>query len=154
VQRVGRDGRGTRCEIKNLNGVRLMMGALGQPGQTLFLHNPSTHRLVSEHEIERHISLLESSPAQSVRQETRGYDAVTGKTFGLRTKDDAPDYRYMPDPELATLVFPPVSGLKIPVPSNMADLISRCQRTTLPIFREAFQSSLLLPEPAFASSTV
>jgi len=77
---------GTRCEIKNLNSVRFMVGAINS-------------------EIRRHIALLESS--SSVSQETRGFDENTFETFKLRSKEDAPDYRYMPDPNLGTLVLSP-----------------------------------------------
>lgn len=76
---------GKRCEIKNLNSVRSMVDAI-------------------EHETDRHIELLSAGGA--VEQQTRGFDALTSTTFMLRSKADTPDYRYMPDPELAPLVIP------------------------------------------------
>ncbi|KAK4047520.1 hypothetical protein OIO90_006162 [Microbotryomycetes sp. JL221] len=84
VQRTSEDSlRGTRCEIKNLNGVRFLATAI-------------------ESEIERQINELENGG--TIEQATRGFNAVTGQTFHLRGKEDAPDYRYMPDPELGAVV--------------------------------------------------
>lgn len=70
----------------------------------------------SEYEYDRHIAVL-SSPAGTdaspqVEQQTRGFDATDGTTHLLRSKADAPDYRYMPDPELAPLVVPSVGANK------------------------------------------
>ncbi|GAA5933886.1 glutamyl-tRNA(Gln) amidotransferase subunit PET112 [Sporobolomyces koalae] len=75
---------GTRCEIKNLNGIKFITGAINS-------------------EISRQIDLL--SADKPVIQSTRGYDPVTGSTFHLRSKEDAPDYRYFPDPELGSLAI-------------------------------------------------
>ncbi|KAJ3500203.1 hypothetical protein NLJ89_g9899 [Agrocybe chaxingu] len=77
---------GTRCEVKNLNSVRFMMAAI-------------------KHEIKRQIEYLLANPGSSVPQETRGFDEDTFETFRLRSKEDAPDYRYMPDPNLGVLVL-------------------------------------------------
>ncbi|GAA5887259.1 hypothetical protein JCM16303_007393 [Sporobolomyces ruberrimus] len=84
VQRADdeRIGSGTRCEVKNLNGVRYIAGAI-------------------QSEITRQISLL--SRNEPVVQSTRGYDPLSGETFHLRSKEDAPDYRYFPDPELGKI---------------------------------------------------
>ncbi|KAH8118408.1 glutamyl-tRNA amidotransferase [Phellopilus nigrolimitatus] len=76
--------RGTRCEIKNLNSVKFMMVAI-----------------VSE--ALRHISLLEAGGI--VTQETRGFDEHRAETFPMRSKEDTPDYRYMPDPNLPPLIL-------------------------------------------------
>ena len=54
----------------------------------------------------RHIDLLESG--QTVPQETRGFDEAKAETFKLRSKEDSPDYRYMPDPNLPPLLLSPV----------------------------------------------
>ncbi|KXN89467.1 Glutamyl-tRNA(Gln) amidotransferase subunit B, mitochondrial [Leucoagaricus sp. SymC.cos] len=80
----GSPGSGTRCEIKNLNSVRFIVAAI-------------------THEIHRQSAILASSPEACVDQETRGFDEITFQTFRLRSKEDAPDYRYMPDPNLAVL---------------------------------------------------
>ncbi|ELU38365.1 glutamyl-tRNA(Gln) amidotransferase [Rhizoctonia solani AG-1 IA] len=75
---------GTRCEIKNLNTIRGLVVALNA-------------------EIERHKNLLDQG--LPVLQETRGFNEDTAETFRLRSKEGAPDYRYMPDPNLPPLVI-------------------------------------------------
>ncbi|KLO08523.1 Glutamyl-tRNA amidotransferase B subunit [Schizopora paradoxa] len=75
---------GTRCEIKNLNSVKFMMIAITA-------------------EVMRHINII--SNGGKVSQETRGFDEHTADTYLLRSKEDAPDYRYMPDPNLPPLIL-------------------------------------------------
>ena len=70
---------GTRCEIKNLNSLRSVQRAV-------------------EYEALRQIALLEDGG--TVRQETRHWDEDAGKTHTLRTKEEAYDYRYFPEPDL------------------------------------------------------
>jgi aspartyl-tRNA(Asn)/glutamyl-tRNA(Gln) amidotransferase subunit B len=74
---------GTRCEIKNLNSFRFMERAI-------------------EFEARRQIELLEDG--KSVEQETRLYDPERDETRSMRSKEDAQDYRYFPDPDLLPLV--------------------------------------------------
>ncbi|EDR12709.1 uncharacterized protein LACBIDRAFT_231681 [Laccaria bicolor S238N-H82] len=88
VNRVGRPP-GTRCEIKNLNSVKFMMAAI-------------THEIIRQRAILESASDLETC---TVPQETRGFDENTFETYRLRSKEDAPDYRYMPDPNLGVLVL-------------------------------------------------
>ncbi|SPO32730.1 related to PET112 - putative glutamyl-tRNA(Gln)amidotransferase subunit B, mitochondrial precursor [Ustilago trichophora] len=83
VNRVG-EAFGTRCEVKNLNSVRFMMNAIS-------------------YESHRQVKLIESQGR--VEQETRGYNESDGTTFRLRGKEDAPDYRYMPDPNLPPILL-------------------------------------------------
>jgi aspartyl-tRNA(Asn)/glutamyl-tRNA(Gln) amidotransferase subunit B len=73
---------GTRAEIKNVNSFRYLRSAI-------------------EFEIARQIALLESGG--TVVQETRLYDAASGETRPMRSKEEAHDYRYFPDPDLLTL---------------------------------------------------
>ncbi|WP_420393224.1 Asp-tRNA(Asn)/Glu-tRNA(Gln) amidotransferase subunit GatB [Acuticoccus sp.] len=75
---------GTRCEIKNVNSIRFA-------GQAI------------EHEARRQIGILEDGGA--VLQETRLFDARTGETRSMRSKEEAHDYRYFPDPDLLPLVL-------------------------------------------------
>ncbi|KAJ2057875.1 hypothetical protein GGH92_004898 [Coemansia sp. RSA 2673] len=77
----GNEGRlsGTRCELKNLNSLRTIRGAI-------------------EAEVSRQIELI--SAGHRVKQETRGFDAHSGKTVLSRSKETAPDYRYMPEPDI------------------------------------------------------
>ncbi|GJJ07212.1 hypothetical protein Clacol_001412 [Clathrus columnatus] len=83
VNRPG-DPFGTRCEIKNLNSVGFLITALNA-------------------EIYRHIELLDQG--NQVIQETRGFDENRMITYKLRSKEDAPDYRYMPDSNLPPLIL-------------------------------------------------
>ena len=75
---------GTRCEIKNVNSIRFV-------GQAI------------ESEARRQIALIEDGGV--VDQETRLFDPVKGETRAMRTKEDAHDYRYFPDPDLLPLEF-------------------------------------------------
>jgi aspartyl-tRNA(Asn)/glutamyl-tRNA(Gln) amidotransferase subunit B len=82
VRPAGSDRLGTRCEIKNLNSFRFLERAIA-------------------YEARRQIELLEDGGA--VRQETRLYDPERDETRSMRSKEDAPDYRYFPDPDLLPL---------------------------------------------------
>ena len=73
---------GTRCEIKNMNSMRFIQAAI-------------------EHEARRQIAILEGGGA--VVQETRLYDPDKGETRSMRSKEEAHDYRYFPDPDLLPL---------------------------------------------------
>jgi aspartyl-tRNA(Asn)/glutamyl-tRNA(Gln) amidotransferase subunit B len=74
---------GTRCEIKNLNSFRFLERAI-------------------EHEARRQIEILESGGR--IEQETRLYDPERDETRSIRSKEEAHDYRYFPDPDLLPLV--------------------------------------------------
>ena len=74
---------GTKTEIKNVNSFRFIREAL-------------------EYEIERHIAVIESGGR--ITQETRLYNSNEGKTYGMRSKEQAHDYRYFPEPDLLPLV--------------------------------------------------
>jgi aspartyl-tRNA(Asn)/glutamyl-tRNA(Gln) amidotransferase subunit B len=82
VRRVGDAQLGTRCEIKNLNSFRFMQQAI-------------------EFEARRQIELIEDGG--TVAQETRLYDPDRDETRSMRSKEDAMDYRYFPDPDLLPL---------------------------------------------------
>ncbi|MBX9637553.1 MAG: Asp-tRNA(Asn)/Glu-tRNA(Gln) amidotransferase subunit GatB, partial [Nitrosomonas sp.] len=79
VRPRGTEKLGTRCEIKNLNSFRFLEKAI-------------------DYEARRQIEILEDGGA--IRQETRLYDANKDETRTMRTKEDANDYRYFPDPDL------------------------------------------------------
>jgi aspartyl-tRNA(Asn)/glutamyl-tRNA(Gln) amidotransferase subunit B len=83
VRRTGEDRLGTRCEIKNLNSFRFMERAI-------------------EFEARRQVEILEEGGR--IEQETRLYDPERDETRSMRTKEDAQDYRYFPDPDLLPLV--------------------------------------------------
>lgn len=82
VMPMGSDVFGTRAEIKNMNSFRFLQQAL-------------------EYEIERQISVIEDGG--QVVQETRLFDSQRGVTSGMRSKEEAHDYRYFPEPDLAPL---------------------------------------------------
>ena len=84
VRRAGETTLGTRCEIKNLNSFRFMQQAI-------------------EFEVRRQIELIEDGG--TVVQETRLYDPDRDETRSMRSKEDAQDYRYFPDPDLPPLVI-------------------------------------------------
>jgi aspartyl-tRNA(Asn)/glutamyl-tRNA(Gln) amidotransferase subunit B len=81
VRKAG-DGFGTRCEVKNVNSIRSVGRAI-------------------EYEARRQVDLLEAG--ERVRQETRHWDENDGRTHTLRTKEDADDYRYFPEPDLVPI---------------------------------------------------
>jgi aspartyl-tRNA(Asn)/glutamyl-tRNA(Gln) amidotransferase subunit B len=86
VRPVGQAAFGTRCEIKNLNSFRFMERAI-------------------EYEVRRQVELIEDGGR--VVQETRLYDPDRDETRSMRSKEDAHDYRYFPDPDLPPLVVEP-----------------------------------------------
>lgn len=83
VRRAG-EPFGTRCEIKNVNSVRFVQQAI-------------------EYESRRQVEILEEGG--TILQETRLFDTKNGTTRAMRSKEDAHDYRYFPDPDLLPLVF-------------------------------------------------
>ena len=83
IRRVGEDRLGTRTELKNINSFRFVQNAV-------------------EHEIARQIRILEGGGR--IEQETRLWDATAGTSATMRTKEEANDYRYFPDPDLPPLV--------------------------------------------------
>jgi aspartyl-tRNA(Asn)/glutamyl-tRNA(Gln) amidotransferase subunit B len=100
---------GTRCEIKNVNSIRFI-------GQAI------------EHEARRQIEILEEGGA--IEQETRLFDATRGETRSMRSKEEAHDYRYFPDPDLLPLVFdqPYVDALAATLPELPDEKKSRFMR--------------------------
>lgn len=78
------DQLGTRSETKNLNSFRIVEKAV-------------------EYETERQIEVLEKG--EKVVQETRGWDDAKQRTFSMRSKENADDYRYMPDPDIPPIVL-------------------------------------------------
>jgi aspartyl-tRNA(Asn)/glutamyl-tRNA(Gln) amidotransferase subunit B len=83
VRKKGEKKFGTKIEVKNMNSIRNVQAAI-------------------EHEIERQIVAIESG--EILRQETRSYDATSGTTFVMRTKESADDYRYFPEPDLQPVI--------------------------------------------------
>jgi aspartyl-tRNA(Asn)/glutamyl-tRNA(Gln) amidotransferase subunit B len=88
VRKAGEEFR-TRCEVKNVNSIRFVMQAV-------------------EAEARRQIEVWEAG--EEVVQETRLFDTSRGTTRSMRSKEDAHDYRYFPDPDLPPLVLDAVLG--------------------------------------------
>jgi aspartyl-tRNA(Asn)/glutamyl-tRNA(Gln) amidotransferase subunit B len=102
VRRAGATELGTRCEIKNLNSLRSLGRAI-------------------EHETERQVALIEAG--DRVAQQTRHWDEQAAKTVPLRSKEEAFDYRYFPEPDLVALAPDPdwqhdVAASLPPMPSE------------------------------------
>ncbi len=115
---------GTRCEIKNVNSIRFM-------GQAI------------EFESRRQIGILEDGG--KIDQETRLYDAKKGETRSMRSKEEAHDYRYFPDPDLLPLKLDPknIASIKASLPELPDDKKARFMSA---YGLSAYDSSVLIME--------
>ena len=115
VRKKGDTKLGTRTEMKNMNSFRSITRAI-------------------EYEAQRQIDILEQGG--KIEQETLRWDEVSGKTFSMRDKEDAQDYRYFPEPDLAVI--------------NISEKMIEEIKTTLPEMpesrRERYISEFKLPE--------
>jgi aspartyl-tRNA(Asn)/glutamyl-tRNA(Gln) amidotransferase subunit B len=100
---------GTRCEVKNMNSLRNVQRAI-------------------EYEVTRQIQLIESG--EEIEQQTRNFDAVSGTTTLLRSKEDAHDYRYFPEPDLQplSLTHADIEKVKQELPPLPSELIEKYTR--------------------------
>ncbi|MEK1850575.1 MAG: Asp-tRNA(Asn)/Glu-tRNA(Gln) amidotransferase subunit GatB [Phyllobacterium sp.] len=119
---------GTRCEIKNVNSIRFV-------GQAI------------EYEARRQIAILEDGG--SIDQETRLFDPVKGETRSMRSKEEAHDYRYFPDPDLLPLEFEQayVDNLKADLPELPDD---KKVRLVTEQGLSVYDASILVTEKAIA----
>lgn len=106
MRRVGVETLGTRCEIKNVNSIKAVQMAIA-------------------YESRRQVEVLEGGG--TIKQETRLWDPVKGETRSMRSKEEAHDYRYFPDPDLLPLVLKPeyVEGIKKTLPELPDDKKNR-----------------------------
>ena len=127
VRRPGEDF-GTRCEIKNVNSIRFI-------GQAL------------DYDARRQIAVLEDGG--TIDQETRLFDSAKGETRPMRSKEEAHDYRYFPDPDLLPLVFDQafVDELKAGLPA-LPDEIKSDFINEMGL--SAYDASILVSEKAIA----
>jgi aspartyl-tRNA(Asn)/glutamyl-tRNA(Gln) amidotransferase subunit B len=97
---------GTKAEVKNLNSFRFL-------------------KLALDYEIQRQVALIESGGL--VKQETRLYNVDTGETVGMRSKEEAHDYRYFPEPDLVPLTVSEawLNEIKAKMPELPADKRAR-----------------------------
>ncbi|HEY3583006.1 MAG TPA: Asp-tRNA(Asn)/Glu-tRNA(Gln) amidotransferase subunit GatB, partial [Casimicrobiaceae bacterium] len=119
---------GTRCEIKNVNSIRFV-------GQAI------------EHEARRQIEIIEEGG--TIEQETRLFDPGRGETRSMRSKEEAHDYRYFPDPDLLPLEFDQafVAELKAHLPELPDDKRARFMREYA---LSAYDAGVLVTERATA----
>lgn len=96
VRKKGTETFGTRTELKNLNSFQFIVKAI-------------------EYEYRRQVEAIEAG--EKIVQETRRFDANTGKTYSMRTKENANDYRYFPDPDL-----PPIKLTEEKIASLQAEI--------------------------------
>ncbi|MBX3615867.1 Asp-tRNA(Asn)/Glu-tRNA(Gln) amidotransferase subunit GatB [Nitrosomonas sp.] len=121
VRPRGSDKLGTRCEIKNLNSFRFLERAI-------------------DYEARRQIETLEDGG--TIRQETRLYDASKDETRTMRSKEDANDYRYFPDPDLLPLEIS--SGWIEQIQSTLPELPqARCNRYVTEFKLSAYDAGVL-----------
>ncbi|EJF75135.1 Asp-tRNA(Asn)/Glu-tRNA(Gln) amidotransferase subunit GatB [Bartonella alsatica] len=127
VRRPG-ESFGTRCEIKNINSIRFI-------GQAI------------EYEARRQIAILEDGGI--INQETRLFDAAKGETRSMRSKEEAHDYRYFPDPDLLPLEFDQafVDSLAAKLPELPDDIKTRFVEE---MGLTAYDASILITEKAIA----
>ncbi|MGA7745427.1 MAG: Asp-tRNA(Asn)/Glu-tRNA(Gln) amidotransferase subunit GatB [Candidatus Aquilonibacter sp.] len=129
VRPVGSDKLGTKTEIKNMNSFR------------------SVHRAI-ESEIERQIGLLEKG--ERIIQETRGWDELRGITVSMRSKEEAHDYRYFPDPDLVPLEI--ARGTVERLREQLPELpVHRFERYTGKLGLDAKQATQLVDNAALAT---
>lgn len=97
---------GKKVEVKNMNSIRNVQRAI-------------------DHEIERQIGILEKG--EGVISETRTFDAATGKTHSMRTKEELNDYRYFPDPDLSPVIISEawLSQIKAAMPALPRELSNK-----------------------------
>jgi aspartyl-tRNA(Asn)/glutamyl-tRNA(Gln) amidotransferase subunit B len=115
VRRAGDTRLGTRCEIKNLNSFRFLQAAI-------------------DYEVRRQIELIDDGG--TVVQETRLYDPERDETRSMRSKEEAMDYRYFPDPDL----------LPLEVSREWVDAVARAMPELPAAMRERFVRDYGLPE--------
>lgn len=118
---------GTRCEIKNVNSIRFM-------GQAI------------EYEARRQVAILEDGG--TIDQETRLFDSVKNETRSMRSKEEAHDYRYFPDPDLLPLEFDDafVDAIRAELPELPDEKRARFQTEGL----KEYDASILVSDKSIA----
>jgi aspartyl-tRNA(Asn)/glutamyl-tRNA(Gln) amidotransferase subunit B len=128
VMRKGAEKYGTRCEIKNMNSFRFLRAAV-------------------EYEVRRQVEVVEGGG--TVEQETRLFDPERGETRSMRSKEEAHDYRYFPEPDLPPLVID--DALVERVRRELPELPrARARRYQQALGLSAYDAGLLVAERAVA----
>jgi len=118
---------GTRCEIKNVNSMRFIAQAV-------------------EYEARRQIEIIEGGG--SIRQETRLYDSKQGETRSMRSKEEAHDYRYFPDPDLLPLELD--TGWVAQIEKSLPELPDDKKARFISLGLSAYDASVLVAERELA----
>jgi len=118
---------GTRCEIKNVNSMRFIAQ-------------------VVEYEARRQIEIIEGGG--SIRQETRLYDSKQGETRSMRSKEEAHDYRYFPDPDLLPLELD--AGWVAQIEKSLPELPDDKKARFIGLGLSAYDASVLVAERELA----
>ena len=128
VRKKGSEKLGERCEIKNLNSMRFARRAI-------------------EFEVKRQIDLLEAGG--KVEQQTLHFDPVSGETSPLRSKEDAHDYRYFPEPDLPPILHTPaeLDAIRSKMPPLPWELLAHFTQT---IGLPEYDAALLTEEKSIA----
>ena len=130
VRRQGETAFGTRCEIKNVNSMRFVARAI-------------------EYEAKRQVEILEAGG--SIDQETRLFDSIRGETRSMRSKEEAHDYRYFPDPDLLPLELP--KGFIEQVAAELPELPDEKKARFISAYGlSAYDAGVLVAERASADS--
>jgi aspartyl-tRNA(Asn)/glutamyl-tRNA(Gln) amidotransferase subunit B len=129
IMRKGATEYGTRCEIKNMNSFRFLKQAV-------------------DYEVRRQVEIVESGG--TVSQETRLFDTVRGETRSMRSKEEAHDYRYFPEPDLPPVLVDP--ALVERVRAGLPELPrARAQRYQGTLGLSAYDAGVLVAEGAVAA---
>jgi aspartyl-tRNA(Asn)/glutamyl-tRNA(Gln) amidotransferase subunit B len=123
VRKRGATTYGTRCEVKNVNSMKFARRAVA-------------------YEVRRQIDLLEKGG--KVIQQTLNFDPQTGVTTPLRSKENAHDYRYFPDPDLAPVVLS--EALLSKIKAEMPILPADCRKSLVETYQIAFKDAIILTE--------
>jgi aspartyl-tRNA(Asn)/glutamyl-tRNA(Gln) amidotransferase subunit B len=128
VMRKGADRYGTRCEIKNMNSFRFLRQAI-------------------EYEVRRQVEIVESGG--QVEQETRLFDPDRGETRSMRSKEEAHDYRYFPEPDLPPVIVDEalVARIRAELPELPKARAARYQKD---LGLSAYDASLLVSDRGVA----
>ena len=124
VRKKGEKEFGTRCEIKNVNSIKFMQMAI-------------------EHEANRQVDVIEEGG--SIDQETRLFDTKKNETRSMRSKEDAHDYRYFPDPDLLPLEIN--DALINEIKKNMPELPDEKKKRFIDKFNlSAYEANILISD--------
>ena len=128
LREKGSDKLGTRTETKNVNSIKFLMQAV-------------------EYEVRRQVEILDEG--LSVSQETRLFDANTGTTRTMRSKENAIDYRYFPDPDIMPLVLE--EGLVDRIKASMPELPDQKKKRFMEEYNlSQYDADILTSERAIA----